>query len=87
MQEKTDLYAVQMMPLIKQVTELCEQNGIPMLMAFCLDHCALPDGRLEMTIAGSFNLDRDLEPPKAMLLAATILRVPGFEVNLPEEVA
>lgn len=86
MQEKTEVYAGLMMPLIKQVTELCEQNSIPMLMAFCLDHCALSDGRLEMTIAGSFNLDRDLEPPKAMLLAATILRVPGFEVNLTEEV-
>lgn len=79
MQEKTEIYAAQMLPLINQLTQLCEKIGIPMLMSFCLNHCSHQDGKLEMTIAGSFNLASYLEPPKAMLLAATMLRIPGFE--------
>lgn len=35
-----------------------------------------------MTLAGSVNLESRLAPPQPMLLAACILKIPGFETEL-----
>lgn len=85
--DKNDFYAMQILPMVEKITQLCEANQLPMLMAFCLDQAEAANGKLEMTLAGSHNLERGLQPPQPMLLAATILRVPGFGISVPLESA
>jgi hypothetical protein len=55
-----------------------------MVMAFCLEHEHRLDGKVEMTLAGSVNLEPDLAPPQPMLIAACILKIPGFDVDVSE---
>lgn len=87
MQEKSDFYSMEILPMVERITRLCEANSLPMLMAFCLDQETKENGKLEMTLAGSHNLERAIMPPQPMLLAATILRVPGFGINQPADAA
>lgn len=87
MNDKNDFYAVQILPMVQKITALCEANQLPMLMAFCLDQGKKENGKLEMTLAGSHNLESSVQPPQPMLIAATILRVPGFGINHPTESA
>lgn len=54
-----------------------------MVLAFCLEHELRDDGKYQMTLAGSVNLD-GIDSPQAMLIAASILRVPGFEGELEQ---
>lgn len=51
-----------------------------MLMAFCLDRKDVGKGKKEMTVAGSAHLEPKELPPQPMVLAATMLRVPGFDL-------
>lgn len=85
MQEKETIFAAQIQPLLEQMFNLCVQNRIPMIAAFCLEHQQRDDGKSEMAIAGCVNLKREIEPPPAMVLAAAILRVPGFEPEYETE--
>lgn len=50
-----------------------------MMMAFCLDQSQNKNGTMQMTITGSSNLEKKLEAPQPMILAATMLRIPGFD--------
>jgi hypothetical protein len=54
-----------------------------MAMAFCLDHTDLGDGKRQMTIAGEANLSGEIDPPQPMVLAASMLQIPGFKVSYP----
>jgi hypothetical protein len=51
-----------------------------MVMAFCLDRKDIGHGKRQMTVAGSAYLEVSEEPPQPMILAATMLRVPGFSM-------
>ncbi len=82
MEDKTELYANQIHPLVEQIAALCKVNKLPMVMAFCLDRQDAGLGKRQMTVAGITHLERDEEPPQPMVLAATIMRVPGFNVGL-----
>lgn len=55
-----------------------------MMMAFCLDRADLGGGKMQMTIAGSANLSDETESPQPMVMAATMLRIPGFYVDQPD---
>jgi hypothetical protein len=52
-----------------------------MVMAFCLENVKRENGKYEMTLAGSVNLDDQCEPPKTLLLAAGVMKVPGFDLE------
>lgn len=80
MQIKTEIYAEQLQSMVERITRICEQYEIPMMMAFCLDSNDLGDGRKQMTVAGTTHLNRADSPPEPMLLAASLLRIPGFRV-------
>lgn len=82
MQTKAEIYAEKIQPLVKLINEICEQESLPMLMAFCLDYRELPDDKREMVLAGASCLSKsDSIVPQPMILAATMLRIPGFEVT------
>lgn len=78
MQNKAEVYAEHLQTMVDKITRICESYGIPMMMAFCLDANDLGDGRMEMTVAGTTHLNRNDSPPEPMLLAASLLRIPGF---------
>ena len=80
MDDKTELYAGQIHPLVEQITDLCRLNNLPMLMAFCLDRKDVGDGKNEMVVAGNVHLEPHERPPQPMVLAATMLRIPGFDL-------
>lgn len=80
MPNKNQIYAQQIEPLVQKITAICIENGLPMLISVCVELEKSDDGTYDMTIAGSTHLSgHDIDPPGPMLLAATILRVPGFE--------
>lgn len=80
MEKKTEIYAEQIQPMIDRLTRICEAYGLPMLVAVCLENKEVGDDKMEMTIAGSSNLDQGIMPPEPMVLAATLMRVPGFKI-------
>lgn len=82
MQTKEDIYAELIEPLVRKIGDICEENDIPALVAICLDSQRLEKGNMEMTMAGFVHLEPHMEVPQPMMLAATILRIPGFDVHV-----
>ncbi|MES2729939.1 MAG: hypothetical protein V4621_07595 [Pseudomonadota bacterium] len=80
MEKKTEIYAEHVQPMIERLTRICEAYGLPMLVAVCLENKEVGDDKMEMTIAGSSNLDQEIMPPEPMVLAATLIRIPGFKI-------
>jgi len=78
MQTKAEIYAENLQSMVEKITRICESYDIAMMMAFCLDSTDLGDGRMQMTVAGTTHLNRVESPPEPMLLAASLLRIPGF---------
>lgn len=78
MQTKAEIYAEHLQTMVDKITRICESYEIPMMMAFCLDSEDLGDGRMQMTVAGTTHLNRKDYPPEPMLIAASLLRIPGF---------
>jgi hypothetical protein len=64
--------------MVEKITRICESYDIPMMMAFCLNNKDLGDGRMQMTVAGTTHLNGDDSPPEPMVIAASMLRIPGF---------
>ena len=78
MQIKAEIYGEHLQSMVEKISRICESYDIPMMMAFCLDNTDLCDGRMQMTVAGTTHLNRDDSPPEPMVIAASMLRIPGF---------
>lgn len=76
MDDKTEIYANQIAPLLAQIEHLCAEHDVPFLAACCLQFEEDEDGKKHMHIGGGVHLDVQTSP-KAMLIAAAILQVPG----------
>lgn len=73
------IYADEVLELVEKIEQICDRSGIPMVMAFCLDLIEKDNGKMQMTIAGTSNLSDEKTSPDPMLLAASILQIPGFD--------
>jgi hypothetical protein len=80
MQSKEDIYAEQIHPIVVRLADLCQKYEFPMLTAVCLDRREV-DGQAEVHMAGGTNLHSAEDVPSIMMIAATVLQLPGFETN------
>lgn len=84
MQTKAEIYAEKIQPMVQLINEICQRESVPMLMVFCLDYKDVPEDKKEMVLAGAAHLSKNESiVPQPMILAATMLRVPGFS-TIPE---